>query len=496
MNLQLRATSRRLGRHKYLLKYERTGNGETGHSDSPLPTMQASVHGTPPVPPEHTVYRQLQAQQYINACLLTDLLQSRGSGPAPSMAQSLNHPIISSGYSDSHGFLPRHLDLMTVPSMQGTLSAPSLGAAPPFHLQGVLGTASDPTTLIPPFLWAVAPQQAELSRVGPSMQGLYPRGLLSTARVDTINDALSAITRNSASELVPEPAAWSQRETLNRNQDPPHGVRPYSVSAGDNLSSFLKGLHQADYAASCEYGTIAREGMRVPTARASEASKLQKSSKASKLATAKRPWSDDRKKRHKDRARLTLAKKLDINRLYKIAGTLSAPSLRTAPPHPTPDMMPVVALQHARVGPSPLWCYPCGLLGDVKVKRSNDRSSAFEPVLQRDHEHADAGAAWGQRAPCKNQPVPDFARPVAARSTRLWSEEDKVRHSKACKSKSRLTLAEKLEIIRLYESHDPNERKNQRQLAEMYNKSRMTIWSLLRPASIDRCRQLAMSGMR
>ena len=219
MNLQLRATSRRLGRHKYLLKYERTGNGETGHSDSPLPTMQASVHGTPPVPPEHTVYRQLQAQQYINACLLTDLLQSRGSGPAPSMAQSLNHPIISSGYSDSHGFLPRHLDLMTVPSMQGTLSAPSLGAAPPFHLQGVLGTASDPTTLIPPFLWAVAPQ----------------------------------------------PAAWSQRETLNRNQDPPHGVRPYSVSAGDNLSSFLKGLHQADYAASCEYGTIAREGMRVRT---------------------------------------------------------------------------------------------------------------------------------------------------------------------------------------------------------------------------------------
>jgi hypothetical protein len=475
------------------------------HHLSPHPeslTMQASVPGTPTFPPGQ-IYRQLQEQQYINACLLTDLLRSRGSDPALSMVQSLSHPVISAGYSDSHGFLPRHLDWTTAPSMQGTLSAlleaSSLGAAPPFHLQGVQGTVSDPTTLIRNFVWAVAPQQgqqAELSRVGSSMQGLYPRGLLSTAQLDAMNDALSATTRHQArhsgSELVLEPAAWSQRDNLNRNQDPLHGARPYSVSAGDSLSNFLKDLPQAVFAASCENGTNARKGMPVPTARASKASKLQKSSK---LAKAKRPWSDDGKKRHKNKARLTLAKKLRVNRLYKIAGRLSAP-LRTAPPQSTPDMMPDVALQHARVGPLPSCCYPRGLLGNVTVDRSNDRSSAFEPVLQRDHEHADTGAAWGQRAPCINHPVPDFARPVAARPMRLWSEDEKLRHSKACKAKARLTLAEKLEIIRLYESHDLNEHKNQRQLAELYKKSRMTIWKLLRPASISRFRQLAMSGVR
>lgn len=77
-----------------------------------------------------------------------------------------------------------------------------------------------------------------------------------------------------------------------------------------------------------------------------------------------------------------------------------------------------------------------------------------------------------------------------------WSDEDKEKHSKACKSKARLTLEEKLEIIRLFECSDPRERKSQRELAVMYDKSRMTISTILRPENIEWYRKLAASGVR
>ena len=79
---------------------------------------------------------------------------------------------------------------------------------------------------------------------------------------------------------------------------------------------------------------------------------------------------------------------------------------------------------------------------------------------------------------------------------RRWSEEEKRKHSEACKDKSRLTLAEKLQIIDLFQNPKASERKSQKELAVMFNKSRMTISTLLRPASIAWYKQLADGGVR
>ena len=56
-----------------------------------------------------------------------------------------------------------------------------------------------------------------------------------------------------------------------------------------------------------------------------------------------------------------------------------------------------------------------------------------------------------------------------------------MRHSEACKSKVRLTHAQKIEIIKLAESED-GERMSQADIAMLYNKSRMTICKLLSPS--------------
>ena len=82
------------------------------------------------------------------------------------------------------------------------------------------------------------------------------------------------------------------------------------------------------------------------------------------------------------------------------------------------------------------------------------------------------------------------------KSERKWSEDDKEKHSQACKSKTRLTLEEKLEIIRLFESSDPDEHKSQKELAATYNKSRMTISTILRPDNIEWYKKLGASGVR
>jgi len=79
---------------------------------------------------------------------------------------------------------------------------------------------------------------------------------------------------------------------------------------------------------------------------------------------------------------------------------------------------------------------------------------------------------------------------------REWSDGQKHKHSQACKSKSRLTLSEKLEIIRLSESSDASERKSQKELAAMFGKSRMTISTILKPVNVEWFKKLAASGVR
>jgi len=93
----------------------------------------------------------------------------------------------------------------------------------------------------------------------------------------------------------------------------------------------------------------------------------------------------------------------------------------------------------------------------------------------------------------EHEPLDSSARMGKQRS---WTNEDKEKHSNACRSKTRLTLSEKLEIIRLYESRDLGERKSQKELAIIFDKSRMTISTLLRPDSIAWYKQLADGGIR
>jgi hypothetical protein len=65
-------------------------------------------------------------------------------------------------------------------------------------------------------------------------------------------------------------------------------------------------------------------------------------------------------------------------------------------------------------------------------------------------------------------------------SQRKWSEEEKRRHSSACIAKDRLTLAQKIEIIRLHESEDYRERKSQTALASMFEVLTMTAITITR----------------
>ncbi len=97
-----------------------------------------------------------------------------------------------------------------------------------------------------------------------------------------------------------------------------------------------------------------------------------------------------------------------------------------------------------------------------------------------------------QSAASSSSPAPD----AVSKKKRTWSEADKQKHSQACKSKSRLTLADKLEIIRLFESSNEAERKSQKELAVMFGKSRMTISTVCRADSIAWYKQLAEGGVR
>ena len=78
---------------------------------------------------------------------------------------------------------------------------------------------------------------------------------------------------------------------------------------------------------------------------------------------------------------------------------------------------------------------------------------------------------------------------------REWTAADKVNHSDACKNKGRLTLAEKLQIIHLYQEVPVHERKKQKDLAVMFCKSRMTICKVLRKESVDKIKALAATGI-
>jgi hypothetical protein len=71
-----------------------------------------------------------------------------------------------------------------------------------------------------------------------------------------------------------------------------------------------------------------------------------------------------------------------------------------------------------------------------------------------------------------------------------WSNEKREKHRIACKSKSKLSLGEKLDIIRHYADGY-----TQAQLAEKYGKSRAAISKILRPENVARLNKVSETGI-
>jgi hypothetical protein len=82
-----------------------------------------------------------------------------------------------------------------------------------------------------------------------------------------------------------------------------------------------------------------------------------------------------------------------------------------------------------------------------------------------------------------------------SKRNRSWSEEERNSHKDACTGKRKLTLGEKLDIVRLHESTDPAEKKNQVQLASMYEKSRSAISKILQPDFVNKLKDIAATGV-
>eukprot|EP00960_Hanusia_phi_P070373 767294-Hanusia_phi.AAC.6 len=67
---------------------------------------------------------------------------------------------------------------------------------------------------------------------------------------------------------------------------------------------------------------------------------------------------------------------------------------------------------------------------------------------------------------------------------RSWSDEERERHKQACRGKGRLSAGERLEIVRMHHSKDPQVHKSKAELAAMFGKSLSAISKALKPENI------------
>jgi hypothetical protein len=81
------------------------------------------------------------------------------------------------------------------------------------------------------------------------------------------------------------------------------------------------------------------------------------------------------------------------------------------------------------------------------------------------------------------------------RPTRSWTEEQRLHHRLACKAKGKLSLGQKLDIIAQHQSRNPERRKTQAQLAQLYGKSRSAISKILRPENIAKLKNISDTGV-
>ena len=89
----------------------------------------------------------------------------------------------------------------------------------------------------------------------------------------------------------------------------------------------------------------------------------------------------------------------------------------------------------------------------------------------------------------------EFQLRQTAAATVSWTAEQRQQHRAACKSKGKLSLGQKLDIISLHQSRDPDQRKSQAQLANLYGKSRSAISKILRPENIAKLKNISDTGV-
>lgn len=89
----------------------------------------------------------------------------------------------------------------------------------------------------------------------------------------------------------------------------------------------------------------------------------------------------------------------------------------------------------------------------------------------------------------------DKANGDSSKRRRTWTDDEKVQHKSACKGKGKLTLGQKIEIVRRHETSDPEDHKTQAQLASMFGKSRSAISKILRPGNIAKLKHTYSSGV-
>eukprot|EP00960_Hanusia_phi_P075234 768392-Hanusia_phi.AAC.15 len=77
---------------------------------------------------------------------------------------------------------------------------------------------------------------------------------------------------------------------------------------------------------------------------------------------------------------------------------------------------------------------------------------------------------------------------ATSQKKRVWTEEEKKAHSKACHGKSKLPIMQKLKIIELYEA---KKWKSQTEIASIFGISRSAVCKILRPESVQRLKQVA-----
>uniref|UniRef100_A0A7S0HGM0 HTH CENPB-type domain-containing protein n=1 Tax=Hanusia phi TaxID=3032 RepID=A0A7S0HGM0_9CRYP len=88
-----------------------------------------------------------------------------------------------------------------------------------------------------------------------------------------------------------------------------------------------------------------------------------------------------------------------------------------------------------------------------------------------------------------------FALAEVPKRRHVWTETAREQHKQACKAKGKLTLGQKLEIVRRHEARDPEDHKTQAQLAAMFGKSRSAISKILRPENISKLKKISDTGI-